>query len=127
MGDYEERIAKINDTFLGYEDHGILTCYVDLHYGGGAYQGTPGMFLDLPPLVQSPPSPRRPSITCGAFIAGILSACGVRSWSDVKGRTVIALINTTNTMVAGLKPLPTEPGSTFIFADITALGEDEQT
>lgn len=126
MGEYDERIAKITDTFLGYEDHGILTCTLDLHYGGGVSQGTPGMFLDLPPATNDIKAPRRPSVTFGAFVAGVLSACGVRAWSEVKGRTVIALINPTNSMVAGLRPLPTEPGSTFIFNDITALGEEER-
>jgi hypothetical protein len=105
----EERIAKIVKTRLGYEDHGILTAWLDLDYGG-AGQGAGGSALDGP----YEDGKRQPNAECGRFIAGVIGACGVANWEDVKGRTVIALCDD---LVRGIKPLPTEPGTPFMFEE----------
>lgn len=107
-----EQIAKINSTALGYEDHGIFTAWLDLHYGTGD-QGAGGYALDSYDETKK----QRVGHKCGMdFIIGILHACGVEKWEDVKGKTVIALREDGfHGKVIGLKPLPTEKGSEFLF------------
>lgn len=110
-----QTIARIRSTMLGYEDHGILTAWLDLDFGGSG-QGAGGYGLDE---YDKELDRRVAHAACGAFIAGVLSACGVQSWEKVAGRTVFALKdgNGWNGKVVGLAPLPTEKGEPFIFED----------
>lgn len=100
-----QRIARIESTTLGYEDHGILTAMLHVTYGGSG-QGIGGLMLD--------------QTTVGTFIVGVLRACGVGSWEEVRGRTVLVLLEDDgwNARPIGLAPLPTEPGDKFMFDEI---------
>ena len=60
-----EKIAKIKESFLGYEDHGILTIYLRVEYGDGSSQSIGGYQLDF---------------RCGTWVKGILGATGVDEW-----------------------------------------------
>lgn len=101
---------------LGYEDHGIFTAILYLDYGGLA-QGAGMYSLDE----YDKRSERRIGTAGGMdFIIGVLSACGVENWEKVKGRTVIAVLDTEDSWsgnVIGIKSLPTEKGTEFMFAD----------
>ncbi len=99
-----QKIAKIEDTFLGFEDHGIFTMNLSLNYGDGTHQGSCNYSLmDI----------------AGPFITRVLRACGVGSWEKVKGRTIYALVEPGhNGLVRGLEPLPTEPGTKFMFEEV---------
>lgn len=110
-----EKVAKIKTTMLGYEDHGILTVWLDLDYGDSG-QGAGGYGLDE---YDKERKERVGHKAAGEFIAGVLRACGVQSWEKVAGRTVYALCDTDGWggKVVGLRPLPTEPGKEFLFAD----------
>lgn len=92
----EERIAKIKSTFLGIEDHGCFVAGLELDYGNDSGQNTGLHILE--------------------GLKRTISACGVETWEQIRGRTVIALIGD-NKMVKGIKPLPTESGKQFIFTD----------
>ncbi len=96
----EKIIAKITDTTLGFEGHGVLTAFLHLDFGDDHHQGAGGYDLRL---------------KAGAFIAATLNACGVERWEDVRGRTVLAIVE--NGFVRGIAPLPTERGTIFIFDD----------
>lgn len=101
-------ITKITDTNLGYEEHGIFSANLTLDYGGSG-QSAGGYNLG------------NPEVGFGAaFIKGILGACGVQSWEQVKGRTVLAIKDDRMGRVLGLENLPTEPGKRFMFADLVA-------
>lgn len=115
----QEKIAKIRGTFLGYQDHGILTAQLELAYGpGGGEQFTPGYFCDE---YLKETDERRGTDFGMEFVARLIRAVGVRTWEELKGRTVIALIE--DGLVAGIKPLPTEHGEEFIFKNLrTELG-----
>lgn len=115
----DEMIAKIRGTTLGYEDHGIFTAYLELDYGSSA-QGAGGMMFDYFDKDLDKRIGRGEGIQ---WIAGVLGACGVRTWEEVKGRTVIAI--TESGRVVGLKPLPTEKGKRFMFVDAFPPREDE--
>lgn len=107
-----ERIAKIKDTFLGVEDHGIFTAVLTLDYGGSV-QGAGNRRLDR----YDADSGETVGTADGLEeIMRIVEACGVVSWEKVKGRTVLALID--GGIVVGIKPLPTESGRAFRFADL---------
>ena len=112
-----EKIAKIESTLLGYEDHGIFTAILYLHYGDSG-QGAGMYSLDQ----YDKKTERRHGTAAGMdFIIGVLRACGVDQWEKVKGRTIIAIMDGIgddwNAKVIGLKPLPTEGGTEFLFAD----------
>lgn len=68
----EERNALIKSTEIFIEDHGILTIFVHLDYGG-AGQGFGGYGLDKHASV---------------FIRGVMETVGVTKWSDLPGKAI---------------------------------------
>ena|SRR6185437_16325600 len=72
----EIKNAIIRDVRLGFEDHGLLTAYLDLDYGG-VCQGFGGYGLGAPGANY-----------CGEFIAQCLKIVGVREWTDLPGKTI---------------------------------------
>lgn len=84
----EIRNAVISSTTLGWEDHGILTCWVQLDYSG-AGQGFGGYALDEPKFEGGNQSGKflgRFGTDFGMqFVAGILKAVGSESWEKLKG------------------------------------------
>lgn len=78
----EVTLARIRETTLGFEDHGLLTAFLHLEYAdkggkiGGSGQGFGGRILS------------------GEFtdywIRGVLTAVGVNDWSMLPGRMVWA-------------------------------------
>ena len=70
--------AQIESTMLGYEDHGILTCFLMLKQKGSG-QGFGGYRLD---------APEGYSIYTDFWIKRILEVVGVEKWEDLKGKYV---------------------------------------
>lgn len=99
--DYVERIAKIEDTFLGIEDYGIFTFGLTLNYGDSS-QGCGYL-----------------SLGSANILRAVIEACGVDRWEKVKGRTVMALLDNDGLggTVKGIKPLPTERGEQVVFSE----------
>jgi hypothetical protein len=116
-----KKIAKIESTFLGTEDHGIYTFYLTLNYGGSV-QAAGGYALDDVHHTEKKNEWGHDEIIRLGTEEGMRSViacievCGVDCWERIKGRTVMALIE--NDRVVGLEPLPTESGKPFLFADI---------
>ena len=69
----ELKLGRITSTRLGKEDHGILTFWLDLDYGGTG-QGFGGYSLG--------------GDFTSTVIEGILEAVGVDNWEDLKGEVV---------------------------------------
>jgi hypothetical protein len=74
---YTTEICEIFSTFLGFQDHGIMTFDLQLKrasfsrgIGGYAIEGH-----------------------AGAWIREVLKTVGVRSWEHVQGKTVFAIID----------------------------------
>lgn len=115
-----QRIAKIESTRLGLEDHGIFTAYIALDYGDGGHQSAGGFSLDD----FDPEKKHRVGTAFGMeWIRRAMKACGVESWEQLEGRTVYALLDPRKptgfgSKIIGLAPLPTEPGEPFLFADL---------
>jgi hypothetical protein len=71
----ETRNARIRRTTLGYEDHGILTCYLHMEWSGGG-QGFGGYAM-------------KGGNGYGAnFIDRILKTVGVEAWEDLPGKHI---------------------------------------
>jgi hypothetical protein len=114
-----EQIAKIRSAKLGWEDHGIFTCMLDLDYGSSC-QGVGGYALDEPRRDGEGNSIGRVGTAYGMeFIMRTMRACGVDDWSKITGRTILAIKDEGwNGQVRGIKPLPTERGEAFVFDDL---------
>lgn len=78
-----ERNAVITSAELSNDDHGVLTCYLTLDYGGSGMQGFGGYILWSP----SSPLGAHPD-ACGRYIWRVLEIAGVHEWSKLKGRPV---------------------------------------
>ena len=116
-----EKIAKVESTFLGVEDHGILTAYVHVSYGGSG-QGLGGYGFDqYDPLTKE----RRGSAYGTEWIRRFLVAAGVDSWEKLVGRTFYVLTEGGgwNDQVLGIRPLPTERGKEFLFKSIREFAD----
>ena len=72
--------AKIQSTQFGICDHGIMTFFLNLEWGGGG-QGLGGYALDGG-------NPRRGSGIGILAIREILETVGVENWEDLKGKLV---------------------------------------
>lgn len=71
--------AKITSTMLGYEDHGILTCFLLLDQSGSC-QGFGGFRIDAPK--------DKNFELCCFWIKRILSVVGVDSWEKLPGNYI---------------------------------------
>lgn len=105
----EWKIAKAGKPTLGWEDHGILTAYVPLDYGG-SFQSLGGFCLSWSP---PPNHEERYHSKSMEWCARLMKAFGVREWSEIEGCTVFVRADYEH--VYGVKPLPTESGEEFIF------------
>lgn len=112
----EQQIAKITDTFLGFEDHGLLTASVTLTYGGASQSIGHRCFGSVD---ESRSDWSRSHERGMDFVRRLLLACGVNRWEQLKGRTV--LVTATHCEVQRVDPLPTEHGESF---DIVAWAKE---
>lgn len=80
----ETKNALINDTLLGYEDHGIFTFILHLDYGGSG-QGAGMYTLDSYDKVLKRRVGKGYSLD---LIMQILNIVGVRSWEELKGKHI---------------------------------------
>ena len=83
----ETKNAKITSTMLGTEDHGILSFYLYLDYGGSG-QGAGGYSLDTP-IKTGNTFLRRVGTAEGlSLIMEILEIVGVGKWEDLPGKYI---------------------------------------
>lgn len=77
--------AIIESTTLGFEDHGILTCFLSLKLHVGS-QGFGGYGLDQWVKEED----RRKDVTGAGmeFVRQILVTVGVTNWEDLKGKHI---------------------------------------
>lgn len=89
--------AIIKSAELTTEDHGCLTAWLDLDYGGRG-QGF-GAYM----LTNSPDSPHWPGKAnfAGVFIRRVMDIADVRRWSQLPGRTIRAQHTWTEILAIG--------------------------
>lgn len=84
----EIKNARIRSTMLGWEDHGIFTCMIDLDYDGGG-QGFGGYSLDE--YLGERGNGKRLGTAAGLnFIMRVCEVVGVTKWEDLVGKYVRA-------------------------------------
>lgn len=116
-----EKIAKIDHTSLGTEDHGIVTAMLSASYGHSG-QGVGGYCLDEPIRDADGKFVYRQGTAFGMeWVMRCIAACGVSTWEEIKGRTILVYFETDSFSAppVGIGPLPTEPGRPFMFAEVT--------
>lgn len=107
-----EKIGRIENTFLGVEDHGIMTFILYFDFGG-LRQGFGSLGLDNYDKEQG----RNIGTAAGMdAVMQIIKACGVESWEKVKGKTMYALYDREGhgETIKGIKALSFEEGGTFL-------------
>lgn len=82
----EEKNAKINHTFLGFEDHGFFTLYLHLDYGGSG-QGAGGFILNVSSDSKNQPTDAR-LVRLFKIIEKILKIVGVEEWEKLPGKHI---------------------------------------
>ena len=83
-----KKLARIDRTSLGYEDHGIFTSMLHVSYEGSSGQGIGGYALDGKPEGDH----ERPGTSEGMqFIINTIKACGVESWEKLPGKMIYVL------------------------------------
>lgn len=80
--------AKIESTMLGLEDHGIMTAYLNLDYGGSG-QGFGGYGFCQPIKDEAGKFLCRRGTAYGCeWIRRVLEVVGVEKWEDLPGKYV---------------------------------------
>ena len=84
MGDMEIKNAVIEDARITNDDHGMLSAWLSLDYGGSG-QGFGGYALYLP---KSFKHQKVDSGYAGHFIWRCMEIAGVTEWSHLRGKTI---------------------------------------
>lgn len=118
-----KKIAKITSTHLGWDDRGFFRADLSVDYGDST-QVIGLMALGHQAIHSRDPAVREAGLpimrrAAGAFVAGVLAACGVDRWEDLRGRTIFVLCadDSWSANRIGLENLPTEPGRKFLFRE----------
>lgn len=111
-----EKVGKITSTQLGFEDHGIMTCFLMFDFGGTG-QGFGGYGLDDYDKAEE----KRIGVAAGMdMVMGIINACGISNWEEIEGKTMYALYEDDKRRqqpIIGIRALPFEQGGTFLIKE----------
>jgi hypothetical protein len=106
----QKELGKVESVVFGREDHGILTCFVHLDFGGSR-QGFGGYVLDT----FCERRDRRVGSAAGTdFVLRLLDLFGVDRLDQIKGRVCYALREKAYGQIVGLETTPFEGGKRFL-------------
>jgi hypothetical protein len=112
---YLPEIGVVESTFLGIEDHGLLTFILQMSFGGSG-QGA-GMY-SLDGYKKDNKEKRVGSPSMGPLVRQILEVCGVDQWEKVKGRKIVVLRETPYDKILGIMNLPPGESHYLIFQEL---------
>lgn len=116
MSDTKQKIGKIIGSFIGFEDHGLLSVSLTFDYGGSVQGiGHRGFGSASEETGKDPDAWRLPHEMGMDFIRRLLLACGVSEWERIVGRMVFVTADWTS--IKRIDPLPTEKGRAFDIED----------
>lgn len=85
----EIKNARIESVSLGIEDHGHLTCFLNLDYGNGTHQSFGGYSLDEPTFDEEHNFINRVGSAYGMqFIKSVIDTVGCSSWEKLQGNYI---------------------------------------
>lgn len=89
---YSGQLAKIESTSLGYEDHGILTAYLNCRWASGGI-GIGGFCLDEPKDRGSRDYTRVGTAYGLDHLIRLMETVGVNDWEGMVGAQVVVLFD----------------------------------
>ena len=113
-----KKLARIESTFLGIEDHGILTSWLDVKYEEGGNQGV-GMYSfdqrdkDSKKIIGHP--------SAAIWLRNVLEVAGVDEWDKLPGKMLYVLTEEDewNSKVLGIAALALRADKTFMFDEMS--------
>lgn len=111
---YEKQLARVESAELYIEDHGILTCFINLDKEEGLHQGFGGYSLD-----GYDESLKRRKGTAGGmdWVLRILQIFHVDRLEKIKGKMCYALYESDSQLIKGIQTLELDGGETFLISD----------
>lgn len=109
--EYSARHMTVKKTFLGYEDHGILTFNLDCE-GDGYGQGVGGIALDGAPAQAG--GPRTPQASGLALVTEVIKVLGADSWEGILGKQILIISDNTGRSAGIANPLT---GKVLVFSE----------
>lgn len=111
--EWAKELARVESVSLEIEDHGILTCYVNLNKESGLHQSFGGYSLDT----YDEDLKKRIGTASGMdWVLRILNIFGVSKLEDIEGKMCYAVMNGQPT-IQGLETLKIDGGKTFMISD----------
>ena len=109
-----KELARVESVKLYIEDHGILTCFVNLKRESWGSQGFGGYQLD----VFDKELDRMKGSAAGMdWILQILQIFSVNSLDEIEGKMCYALYDEGNDSIMGIETLSMDGGKTFKISD----------
>jgi len=97
-----EELGKVKSIMFGYEDHGILTLFLHLDFGGSG-QGFGGMILSRSEVLPDHRYKQRGTLAGTDLVCRLLDLFGVQDLYQIKNRYIIALRETPSGDIIGLR------------------------
>lgn len=111
---YEKQLARVESVELYIEDHGILTCFVNLHKEEGLHQGFGGYSLDG----YNEKLKRRVGTAGGMdWVLRLLQIFKVDRLEKIQGKMCYALYESDSRQIKGIQTLELDGGETFLIKD----------
>lgn len=82
----ETKNAIITSAKISNDDHGVLSAWIGLKYGGAGAQAFGGYALYLPASFTH--AQDQGANICGHFIWRVMEIAGVEEWSQLPGKTI---------------------------------------
>ena len=112
--DLTKQLARVEDCRLEIEDHGILTCWLNLHKEEGLHQSFGGYSLDG----YDESLKRRIGTASGMdWILRLMQVFGVTKLEHIKGKMCYALYEKSSQLIKGIQTLEIDSGKSFIISE----------
>jgi len=111
---YEKQLARVESVDLFIEDHGILTCFVNLHKEEGLHQGFGGYSLDG----YDKKLKRRIGTAGGMdWVLRLLQIFHVDRLEKITGKMCYALYERDSQLIKGIETLELDGKETFLISE----------